>query len=50
MKIKLSMEVMFSFDRKYDAIGKTAAACIKYFTASKNFWIIPLYIVFKRMM
>ncbi|CAK91792.1 unnamed protein product (macronuclear) [Paramecium tetraurelia] len=35
--------------KKYDIIGKMVGGNVKYFQALKNFWIVPLFLCFKRM-
>ncbi|CAK86753.1 unnamed protein product (macronuclear) [Paramecium tetraurelia] len=55
--IKRSSQQLSLFSQKYNRsldalniIGQTVAKCLTFFNGLQNFWVIPLFLVFKRML
>ncbi|CAD8099859.1 unnamed protein product [Paramecium sonneborni] len=55
--IKRSSQQLTLFSQKYNRsldalniIGQTVAKCLTFFNGLQNFWVIPLFLVFKRML
>ncbi|CAD8084173.1 unnamed protein product [Paramecium primaurelia] len=55
--IQLKKRNNTQFQQKYNrsleainVIGQTVAKCLTFFNALQNFWVIPLFLVFKRML
>ncbi|CAD8111222.1 unnamed protein product [Paramecium sonneborni] len=55
--IKRSNQQLALFSQKYNRsldalniVGQTVAKCLNFFNGLQNFWVIPLFLVFKRML